>query len=110
MSIPPGKYDIKLRRRSDWSKTFILKSAGSAVNLNGYSVLCQFWTKDRTKKHVDVTTSISDAANGEITLSLTDTQTALLPDTSYYDVRLTTGTTSNYWLYGKVTAEEGYSA
>mgnify|MGYP003155210104 CR=1 FL=1 len=110
MSIPPATYNIELYRRSDWSQTVILKASGSAVDLTGYSALCQFWTQDRTKKHCDVTTTISNATSGEITLSLTDTQTALLPDISYYDVRLTTGTTSNYWLKGTVTANEGYSA
>ena len=110
MSTPPGEYNIELRRRSDWSQTFVLKANGSALNLTGYTIDCQFWTKDRTKKHCDVTTTISNAANGEMTLSLTDTQTSLLPEVSYYDVRLTTGTTSNYWLYGTVTTSEGYTA
>ena len=111
MSITPATYNIQLYRRSDWSQTVVLKdSTGSAVNLSGYSAACQFWTQDRTKKHVDVTTTISNASSGEITLSLTDTQTGLLPDTSYYDLRVTTGTTSNYWLKGTVTASEGYTA
>ena len=110
MSITPGPYNIELYRRSDWSQEFVLKdSEGTAVNLTGYSTACEFWTQDRAKKHCEVTTTITDATNGKVTLSLTDTQTADLPDTSYYDLKLTIGSISDYWLTGTVTAKEGYT-
>tara|TARA_R100000700_G_C3112283_1_gene104773 strand:- start:292 stop:624 length:333 start_codon:yes stop_codon:yes gene_type:complete len=110
MSITPATYNIQLYRRSDWTQVVVLEDSNGAMNLSGYSAACQFWTKDRTKKHCDVTTTITDASSGEITLTLADDKTALLPDTSYYDLRITTGTTSNYWLKGTVTANEGYTA
>ena len=110
MSINPGIYNIKLYKRSDWSQSFVLKdSNNAAINLTGYTIASEFWNKERTKMHVAVTTAISDAANGEITLSLTDAQTSLLPDISYYDLKLTSGSTSNLWLYGTVTAKMGYT-
>ena len=111
MSINPAPYNIELYKRSDWSKSFFLKDPdGNAINLSsGYTVACEFWTKERTKMHVAVTTEITDGANGKITLSLTDAQTSLLPDISYYDLKLTSGSTSNLWLYGTVTAKMGYT-
>tara|TARA_Y100001951_G_C11091433_1_gene156957 strand:+ start:203 stop:541 length:339 start_codon:yes stop_codon:yes gene_type:complete len=111
MSINPGLYNIKLYKRSDWSQSFILKDPnGAAVNLSsGYTIACEFWNKERTKMHVEVTTAITDGANGKITLSLTDEQTSLLPDTSYYDVKVTSGSTSDLWIQGTVTANEGYT-
>jgi len=110
MSIDPGTYNITLYRRNDWSKEFTLKdSTGSVVDLTGYSVASELWTIDRAKKWVDVTTAITDATGGKVTMSLTDTQTADLPDTSYYDLKLTTGDISNLWLQGTVTAKMGYT-
>ena len=110
MSPDPGTYNITLYRRNDWSKEITLTdSTGSAVNLTGYSAASEFWNIDRTKKWIDVTTTISDAANGKVTMSLTDSQTAELPDTSYYDLKLTTGDISNLWLQGTVTAKMGYT-
>tara|TARA_R100001443_G_scaffold927_3_gene3567 strand:- start:20 stop:355 length:336 start_codon:yes stop_codon:yes gene_type:complete len=110
MSISPGTYNITLYKRSDWSKEFILKDPnGTAVNLTTFSAACEFWTVDRTKKWVDVNAEITDAANGKVKLSLTDTQTATLPDTSYYDLKMTSGDISDYWLTGTVTAKIGYT-
>ena len=110
MSINPGIYNIKLYKRSDWSQSFFLKdSNNAAINLPGYTIASEFWNKERTKMHVAVTTAISDAANGKITLSLTDAQTSLLPDTSYYDVKVTSGSISDLWVKGTVTANEGYT-
>ena len=108
--MDPGKYNITLRKRSDWSQSIGLEdSAGSAVNLTGYTVSCEFWNVDRTTKQVDVTVTVTNASTGSITLSLTDTQTSTLPELSYYDLKLTSGTISNYWMYGSVTAKEGYT-
>ena len=111
MSVSPGTFNITLYRRSDWSQPIVLKdSSGSAVNLSSYSVTSQIWNKERTKKHADVLCTITNASTGSITLSLTDTQTSVLPDLSYYDLRLTTGSNSDYWLVGTVTAKEGYTS
>lgn len=108
--MDPGKYNITLRKRSDWSQSIVLEdSSGSAVNLTGYTVNCEFWNVDRTTKQVDVTVTVTNASTGSITLSLTDTQTSTLPELSYYDLKLTSGTTSNYWMYGSVIAKEGYT-
>lgn len=110
MSPDPGTYNITIYRRNDWSKEFTLKQPnGSFVDLTGYSVASEFWNIDRTKRWVEVTTTISDATGGKVKMELTDSQTAELPDTSYYDLKLTTGDISNLWLQGTVTAKMGYT-
>ena len=43
-------------------------------------------------------------------MSLTDTQTTILPDLSYYDIRVTNGTTSYYIMSGTIIAYQGYTA
>ena len=110
-TILAGEYDIRLYRRQDWiQKINYTDSNGTAINLSGYSIISQVWNKERTKKYVDITSSISNFQTGEITMSLTDTQTTNLPDLSYYDLRVTYGTTSYYVISGTITALEGYSA
>tara|TARA_R100001082_G_scaffold110697_1_gene91401 strand:+ start:112 stop:447 length:336 start_codon:yes stop_codon:yes gene_type:complete len=111
MSINPGTFNITLYRRSDWIQPIVLKdSTGSAVNLSGYTASSQIWNQERTKKHVDITCTITNTSTGAITLSLTDTQTSILPKTAYYDLKLTTGSNSDFWLTGKITANEGYTS
>ena len=111
MSITPGTYNITLYRRSDWSQAIVLKdSGGSAVDLSTYTVEAQSWSKDRGKKYLDITCTITNAATGSIKLSLNDTQTASLPDLSYWDLRLTASNISDFWLTGTITAKEGYTA
>jgi len=108
--MDPGRYNITLRKRSDWSQPIVLEdSSGSAVNLANYTVSCEFWNVNRTTKQVDVTVTVTNASTGSITLSLTDTQTTTLPELCYYDLKLTSGTISNYWMYGSVIAKEGYT-
>ena len=52
----------------------------------------------------------TNVLTGEITMSLTDTQTTILPDLSYYDIRVTNGTTSYYIMSGTIIAYQGYTA
>ena len=103
--------NLTVNTGEDFSRELdILSADGSGgVDLTGYSVASELWTVDRAKKWVDVTTTITDATGGKVTMSLTDSQTADLPDTSYYDLKLTTGDISNLWLQGTVTAKMGYT-
>ena len=111
----PGKYNIIIYKRSDWSQAVVFEdSSGSAIDLSLYqgdngSIKCEFWNVDRTTKHVDVTVEVTNASTGSLTLRLNDTQTSTLPELSYYDLKLTSGAISNYWMYGSVNAKEGYT-
>ena len=68
----------------------VTDSSGSAVNLSGYSVAAQIRKSHQSTSSVDFTASVSDASSGEITISLTPTQTAALEAGRFvYDVVIT---------------------
>lgn len=112
MAVSPGTYDITLQRRADYSVQLQFKdSGGSAINLTGWSAAAQVWDVERSAKYADFTVAYTNRATGTITISLTDDQTTLLPDLAYYDVLLTNGSgLKEYYLQGKITISEGYTA
>ena len=112
MAVSPGTYDITLQRRADYSVQLQFKdSGGSAINLTGWSAAAQVWDVERSTKYADFTVAYTNRATGTITISLTDDQTTLFPDLAYYDVLLTNGSgLKEYYLQGKITISEGYTA
>ena len=113
MAIEPGTYNIRVYRGADWSVKLTFKDSSDAVmSLVGYTVDGQIWNEARTKKFADIGVSFgtNDRANGIANLALTDTQTNLLPDLAYYDLRLTDPSSiSEYYLRGTVTGLQGYT-
>ena len=87
-------------------------SNNAAVNLTGYSIASQIWDSGRTTKGGDGTCSISSAANGTWSWTVTDTQTATFTADEYkYDVLLTNGSgDKEYWVEGTITMNEGYTS
>ena len=68
----------------------VTDSSGSAVNLSGYSVAAQIRKTFLSASATAFTASISNASSGEITISLTPTQTTALEQGRYvYDVLIT---------------------
>jgi len=112
MAVSPGTYDITLQRRADYSVQLQFKdSGGSAINLTGWSVAAQVWDLKRSAKYADFAVTYTNRSTGTITVALTDDQTTLLPDLAYYDVLLTNGSgLKEYYLEGKMTVSEGYTA
>ena len=78
---------------------------GDAVNLSGYSVAAQIRKSHQSTSSVAFTASVSDASSGEITISLTPTQTAALEAGRFvYDVVITaSGGTKTRVVEGQVT-------
>ncbi len=106
----PAWYPFDLRRGQDWIKEIEYKDDNNtAINLSGYSAISQVWNKERSKMYVQMAVTITSASEGKIEMKLTDSQTSILPDLSYYDLRVTTGTTSYYVIEGTITAYGGYS-
>lgn len=105
------KYNIELYRRQDFIKKFThTDPSGTPTNFNGWSFASHIYNFERSKKYTEMSVVNSNVLTGEITMSLTDTQTTILPDLSYYDIRVTYGTTSYYILSGTITAYQGYTA
>lgn len=112
MAVQPGKYDITLQRRADYSVTLrFVDSNNAAIDLTGWTVAAQAWDKGRTTKHADFAVAYTDRADGTVAVSLTDEQTSGFPDEAFYDVLLTdTSGNKEYYLEGVIYVSEGYTA
>ena len=111
MAVKPGRYDISLRRRSDFSAELQFKDANdAAINLNGWTVAAQAWDKERTVKYADFTIAYVNRETGTVAISLSDEQTQAFPDESYYDVLLTNVSgLKEYYLEGVIYTSQGYT-
>lgn len=112
MAVSPGTYNISLQRRADYYVTLQFKdSTSAAINLTGWSVEAQAWNADRTTKYADFTVEYTNRVTGTVKISLSDTQTATLPNEVNYDVLLTNTTgLKEYYLEGTIYVSEGYTA
>jgi len=112
MSVQPGTYNITLQRRADYSLLLQFKdSTDSAINLTGYTAYAQVWNEGRTTKYADFGIAYTDRSNGQVTISLTDTQTTDFIDELRYDVLLEDGSGNReYYLEGVIFVSEGYTA
>lgn len=79
----PGTYDLALRRGSKYQRPFTYKIDDVAVNLTGYTARAQIRRKADPESAVlfEATTAndkleITDAVGGEMTLTITATETA----------------------------------
>tara|TARA_B100001939_G_scaffold261263_1_gene228312 strand:- start:103 stop:444 length:342 start_codon:yes stop_codon:yes gene_type:complete len=112
MSVQPGTYNITLQRRADYSVLLQFKDSNDAViDLTGYTAYAQAWNEGRTTKYADFAIAYTDRSNGQITISLTDTQTADFIDELRYDVLLEDGSGNReYYLEGVIFVSQGYTA
>ena len=109
--ITPASFNITIVKGADFSFAFEIDINGTVLNLTGASVLAQI--RQTNKKSDDLivafTSAISIGAEtgylSDITLSLTDAQTAAIADSEgVYDVLVTdVGNIDTYYLRGKVT-------
>lgn len=112
MAVQPGTYNITLQRRADYSVLLQFKdSSDAAIDLTGYTAYAQVWNEGRTTKYADFSVAYTNRTNGQITISLTDTQTATFIDELRYDVLLEDGSGSReYYLEGVIFVSQGYTA
>jgi hypothetical protein len=112
MAVQPGTYNITLQRRADYSVLLQFKDSSDAViDLTGYTAYAQVWNEGRTTKYADFTIAYTNRTNGQITISLTDTQTATFIDELRYDVLLEDGSGNReYYLEGIIFVSQGYTA
>ena len=112
MSVQPGTYNITLQRRADYSLLLQFKdSDDDAIDLTGYTAYAQVWNEGRTTKYADFAIAYTDRSNGQMTISLTDTQTTDFIDELRYDVLLEDGSENReYYLEGVIFVSQGYTA
>ena len=112
MAVAPGTFNFTLQRRADYSLDLQFKDSNDAViDLTGYTAYAQAWNEARTKKSADFLVTYTNRTNGQISISLTDTQTATFPDQLYYDVLLEdSGGNREYYLEGVIVVSQGYTA
>ena len=98
--------NIFIDQGADFTTTVTVSDAnGDAVSLSGYSVAAQIRKSHLSSTSTAFTASISNASAGEITISLTDSQTTSLEAGRYvYDVLITaSGGTKTRVVEGQVT-------
>ena len=112
MAVAPGTFNFTLQRRADYSLDLQFKDSNDAViDLTGYTVYAQAWNEGRTTKYADFAVTYTNRSNGQITISLTDTQTATFIDELRYDVLLEdSGGNREYYLEGVIFVSQGYTA
>ena len=112
MAVAPGVYNFTLQRRADYSLDLQFKDSNDAViDLTGYTAYAQAWNEGRTTKYADFAVAYTNRSNGQITISLTDTQTATFIDELRYDVLLEdSGGNREYYLEGVIFVSQGYTS
>lgn len=86
--------DLVINQKASFEVTFTIKEANTALNLTGYSTSAKLKTDFNTpdSQAITFTTAIANAAAGQVTMSLTPTQTANLGLQRYfYDFTITSG-------------------
>lgn len=112
MAVQPGTYSFTVQRRASYSLDLQFKDSNdAAIDLTGFTVYAQAWDEARTKKSADFSVTYTNRSNGQISLSLTSTQTSGFPDKLYYDVLLEdSGGSREYYLEGVINVSQGYSS
>ena len=101
--------NIFIDQGTDFSITVdVTQADGAPLNLTGYSAAAQIRkTYGSSNVSAVFTTSISAAA-GQVTLSLTDTQTSVLTAGRYvYDLNITSGSTTTRVVEGQAIITPG---
>jgi len=83
-------YNIIIEQKSDFSRSFQIKSGDDIQDLTDYSFQAKVRERIQSDTSYDFTVTITDAATGAITLTMTDTLTATIKPGDYvYDLVMT---------------------
>ena len=112
MSVRPARYDDELQKRARYFIELKFEdNKGDPIDLTGWTVDSEIWNVDRSVKYLDFTVTYTNRTNGQVTLSLTDVQTATLATGSYYYDVLLIDLSGNkdHYIKGTLYAAEGYT-
>ena len=101
--------ELNIEQYSTFNTTINVEDpSGDAVNLYGYSAASQMRKSYYSSSANTLTATITGNANGEITLSMTAANTALLTPGRYmYDLVITTGSTETRVVEGIINVLPG---
>jgi len=107
--IEPGTYNkFVIYAGANWDKTLQVTIDGTPVNWTGYSARMQIKQYESSTAVVTLTSGSGitlGGSTGTIALSMTATQTNILPGRYMFDLELTTGTNVTRILQGKLTVD-----
>ena len=111
MAVNPGTYNFKVQRGADWSVLLQFKDSNdAAIDLTGATVAAQAWNKARSQKYADFGVVYTNRSNGQVTISLSDTDTIDFINELYYDVLVTNSAgTKEYYLEGIIFVDQSYT-
>ena len=81
--MPAGNYNIIVDQYADFGRSFQIKSAGSALDITGYSFAASLRERTQSTTGYDFTLTVSDAEQGVVNMSMTDIQTGDIPAGDY---------------------------
>ena len=101
-----GKYDFTLEQGATFSREITVQDSGSAMNLTGYTPRMQMRsTHDSSTIALTFTATVTNASQGKISLTATDTVTSAVEEGIYvYDLEIeSSGGTVTRLMEGNVT-------
>ena len=101
-----GKYNFTLEQGTTFNREITVQESGSAMNLTGYTPRMQMRsTHDSSTIALTFTATVSNAAQGKIQLSATDSATAAVEEGIYvYDLEIESSSSGvTRLMEGKVT-------
>jgi len=111
MAVNPGTYNFKVQRGADWSVLLQFKDSNdTAIDLTGATVAAQAWNKARNQKYADFGVVYTNRTSGQVTISLSNTDTIDFIDALYYDVLVTDSAgIKDYYLEGIINVDQSYT-
>ena len=109
-SIDPSVEDLVVRRNRTYSRTFLFTDGDDVpLNLSAYTITAEIRKEESYASDLIAafTVDVSDSANGNVTISFTETETAAIDNASgYWDMLMELGSDTESWLEGVVDFKE----
>lgn len=103
MNIKPATKDLRIQRGDDFAFTFDIEVDGVVLDLQAATVLSQIRSKPESSASLIADFSVAVNGDNEITLTLTDTETAAITASQgYYDVLVDIAGDTTHYLRGEI--------
>lgn len=97
--MDPARYDITIHQGATYQIALQYKdSAGTPVNMSGYTLEAELWNRTGTAKLANFDTPWTAQASGMFKLKLTSTVTSGITEQGQYDLMITEPGGDKYYL------------